>query len=336
LIINGAARDRGHTRRIAVKSVLIALAAALALTSLEASAQQYPERPVRLIVTFPPGGGADLLARVVGKQLSERWKESVVVDNRGGGDGAIGAAIAARTEPDGHTVLMIISTHTVLPHIKTNLQYDLVKDFAPIVRIAEAPNAVVVQPSFPAKTISELIEVAKKEPGKLNYPGSGLGGPAHLAGVLFDRMAGTKMTFIPYRGTGPSLVALMGGQVHVMFPAITGALPHVRAGKLRALSVTSEKRSALLPDVPTVAETLDGYVFVGWYGLVARSGTPRHAINRIYADTAGLVNDAEVRPVLANAGLSPAILNPQQFGAYINQELKSAARLVADAGLEKQ
>lgn len=288
-----------------------------------------------MIVTFPPGGGADLLARVIGKQLGEKWKETVVVDNRGGGDGANGAAIAARTQPDGYTLLMVISTHAVLPSIKSNLQYDLVKDFAPVVRMAEAPNAVVVQPSFPAKSIAELIALAKKQPGKLDYPGSGLGGPAHLAGVLFDRMAGTKMTFIPYKGAGPSLVALMGGHVHVMFPAITGSLPHVRAGRLRALGVTSEKRSPVLPDVPTVGETLKGYVFVGWYGLVARAGTPRAIVDKVYADTVAVLNDPDTRAFLANEGLTPAVQNPSQFAAYIGAELKSSARLAADAGLEK-
>jgi len=288
-----------------------------------------------MIVTFPPGGGADLLARMVGKQLGEKWKETVVVDNRGGGDGAIGAAIAARTQPDGYTLLMIISTHTVLPSIKSNLQYDVVKDFSPIVRMAEAPNAVVVQPSFPAKSIAELIALAKKQPGKLDYPGSGLGGPAHLAGVLFDRMAGTKLTFIPYKGAGPSLVALMGGQVHVMFPAITGALPHVRAGRLRAIGVTSEKRTPALPDVPTVGETLKGYVFVGWYGLVARAGTPRAVIDKVYTDTVAVLNDSETKTFLSRGGLTPVAQNPAQFSAYIKSELESSARLAADAGLEK-
>lgn len=317
-----------------MKRVLPGLFMCLALTA-GAATPPYPDRPVRLIVTFPPGGGADLLARMVSKQLGEKWKENVVVDNRGGGDGAIGAAIAARTQPDGYTLLMIISTHTVLPSIKSNLQYDLLKDFSPIVRMAEAPNAVVVQPSFPAKSIDELIAQAKKQPGKFDYPGSGLGGPAHLAGVLFDRMAGTKLTFIPYKGAGPSLVALMGGQVHVMFPAITGALPHVRAGRLRAIGVTSEKRTPALPDVPTVGETLKGYVFVGWYGLVARAGTPRAIIDKVYTDTIVVLNEPETKVFLANGGLTPAAQNPAQFGAYIASEIKTAARLASDAGLEK-
>jgi tripartite-type tricarboxylate transporter receptor subunit TctC len=227
-----------------------------------------------MIVTFPPGGGADLLARIVARQLTEKWGQTVQVDNRAGGDGAIGAAVGAKAAPDGYTVLMIISTHTVLPSMKSELNYDVVKDFQPVIRMAEAPNAVVVHPSFPARTIPELIAIAKKNPGKLDYPGSGFGGPAHLAGVLFDRMAGTQMTFIPYKGAGPSLIALIGGQVHVMFPAITGSLPHVRAGKLRALGVTSEQRLTILPDVPPVGDTLKGYVFVGWYGLVVPAGTP--------------------------------------------------------------
>ncbi len=318
------------------KNVLLALGCALAVTVSGAVAQDYPSKPVRLIVTFPPGGGADLLARVVAKGLTEKWGQNVVVDNRPGGDGANGAASAARTPADGYNILMVISTHTVLPSIKSELQYNLMQDFAPVLRMAEAPNSVVVHPSFPAKTIPELIAIAKKNPGKLDYPGSGLGGPAHLAGVLFDQLAGTKLTFIPYKGAGPSLIALMGGQVHLMFPAITGSLPHVRAGKLRALGVTSEKRSAVLPDVPTVAEAgVKGYVFVGWYGLVTRAGTPAPIVDKIQADTAALLGNQEVRAFLANEGLTYAVNTPAQFGAYMGEEIQKAARLVKNAGLEK-
>jgi tripartite-type tricarboxylate transporter receptor subunit TctC len=201
--------------------------------------------------------------------------------------------------------------------------------------MAEAPNAVVVHPSFPPRTVPELIAVAKKNPGKLDYPGSGFGGPAHLAGVLFDRMAGTQMTFIPYKGAGPSLIALMGGQVHVMFPAITGSLPHVRAGKLRALGVTSEQRLPILPEVPPVGDTLKGYVFVGWYGLVVPAGTPAAIADRIYTDTAAVLGNPEIRTFLGGEGLTAAIGNPSQFANYIAAELKKSARLTAAAGLQK-
>lgn len=311
------------------------LATTVALAAAPVSAQDYPTRTVRMIVTFPPGGGADLLARIVGRQLTEKWGQTVQVDNRGGGDGANGAAIGAKAAPDGYTVLMIISTHLVLPSLKSELSYDIAKDFLPVIRMAEAPNAIVVHPSFPARTIPELIAIAKKNPGKLDYPGSGFGGPAHLAGVLFDRMAGTQMTFIPYKGAGPSLIALIGGQVHVMFPAITGALPHVRAGKLRALGVTSEKRLAILPDVPAVGEALKGYVFVGWYGLLVPAGTPAAIADKIYADTAAALGNPETKTFLAGEGLTAAINNPAQFAAYMAAELKKSARLVADAGLQK-
>jgi tripartite-type tricarboxylate transporter receptor subunit TctC len=298
-------------------------------------AQDYPARTVRMIVTFPPGGGADLLARIVARQLTEKWGQTVQVDNRAGGDGAIGAAVGAKAAPDGYTVLMIISTHTVLPSMKSELHYDVVKDFQPVIRMAEAPNAVVVHPSFPARTVPELIAIAKKNPGKLDYPGSGFGGPAHLAGVLFDRMAGTQMTFIPYKGAGPSLIALIGGQVHVMFPAITGSLPHVRAGKLRALGVTSEQRLTILPDVPPVGDTLKGYVFVGWYGLVVPAGTPSAIVDKIYTDTSAMLGNPDIKTFLAGEGLAAAIGNPAQFTNYIAAELKKSARLVSAAGLQK-
>ncbi len=313
----------------------VLLAGFVALAAAPICAQEYPARTVRMIVTFPPGGGADLLARIVARQLTEKWGQTVQVDNRAGGDGAIGAAVGAKAAPDGYTVLMIISTHTVLPSMKSELNYDVVKDFQPVIRMAEAPNAVVVHPSFPARTIPELIAIAKKNPGKLDYPGSGFGGPAHLAGVLFDRMAGTQMTFIPYKGAGPSLIALIGGQVHVMFPAITGSLPHVRAGKLRALGVTSEQRLAILPDVPPVGDTLKGYVFVGWYGLVVPAGTPSAIVDKIYTDTSAMLGNPDIKTFLAGEGLAAAIGNPAQFTNYIAAELKKSARLVSAAGLQK-
>jgi tripartite-type tricarboxylate transporter receptor subunit TctC len=313
----------------------VLLAGIVALAAAPICAQEYPARTVRMIVTFPPGGGADLLARIVARQLTEKWGQTVQVDNRAGGDGAIGAAVGAKAAPDGYTVLMIISTHTVLPSMKSELHYDVVKDFQPVIRMAEAPNAVVVHPSFPARTIPELIAIAKKNPGKLDYPGSGFGGPAHLAGVLFDRMAGTQMTFIPYKGAGPSLIALIGGQVHVMFPAITGSLPHVRAGKLRALGVTSEQRLAILPDVPPVGDTLNGYVFVGWYGLVVPAGTPSAIVDKIYTDTSAMLGNPDIKTFLAGEGLAAAIGNPAQFTNYIAAELKKSARLVSAAGLQK-
>lgn len=318
-----------------LKFLFAVLGALIALAASPSLAQEYPVRPVRMIVTFPPGGGADLLARIVARQLSEKWGHTVQVDNRAGGDGANGAAIGAKAPADGYTMLMIISTHTVLPSLKSDLAYDVTKDLLPVIRMAEAPNAVVVHPSFPAKNIPELIAIAKKNPGKLDYPGSGFGGPAHLAGVLFDRLAGTQMMFIPYKGAGPSLIALIGGQVHVMFPAITGALPHVRAGKLRALGVTSEKRLPLLPEVPTVGESLKDYVFVGWYGLVVPVGTPAAIADKIYTDTAATLGNPEIRTFLAGEGLTAAINNPAQFATYIAAEVKKSARLVADAGLKK-
>ena len=313
----------------------VLLAGFVALAAAPLCAQEYPARTVRMIVTFPPGGGADLLARIVARQLTEKWGQTVQVDNRAGGDGAIGAAVGAKAAPDGYTVLMIISTHTVLPSMKSELNYDVVKDFQPVIRMAEAPNAVVVHPSFPARNVPELIAIAKKNPGKLDYPGSGFGGPAHLAGVLFDRMAGTQMTFIPYKGAGPSLIALIGGQVHVMFPAITGSLPHVRAGKLRALGVTSEQRLAILPDVPPVGDTLKGYVFVGWYGLVVPAGTPSVIVDKIYTDTSATLGNPDIKTFLAGEGLAAAIGNPAQFTNYIAAELKKSARLVSAAGLQK-
>lgn len=314
------------------KAMLIC-ACLLAAANL-ACAQDFPNRPVRMIVPYPSGGGTDLIARVIGRKLTEKWGQSVVIDNRPGGDGAIGAGIAARTPPDGYTFVMIISTHAVLPSLKSRIPYDMHQDFTPVILVAEAPNLVVVHPSLPVRTIAELIALAKKQPGQLNYAGAGIGGPSHLAGELFNRLAGTTMRYIPYKGTGPALIDLLGGHTSVMFPAMSGAIIHVRSGKLRALAVTSAQRTAALPELPTVAASgLKGYEFVGWYGLLTRKGTPKPVVDKVYADTAAVLGIDEVKTLLANEGAQTVAADPEAFAAYINAEMKKWSRIIADAKL---
>lgn len=308
---------------------------AVLLAGCSVHAQDFPSRAVKVIVTSPPGGGTDLIARAIGKKLAEKWGQSVVIDNRSGGDGAIGAGVAARTPPDGYTLLMIISTHTVLPSLKSSVPYDMIQDFAPVIRIAEAPNVIVVHPSLPVKSVADLIALAKKQPGKLNYAGAGTGGPAHLAGELFNRLAGTQMTHIPYKGTGPALIDLIGGHLSLMFPTISGAMIHVRTGKLRALAVTSVKRAPAVPELPTVAESgLKGYEFVSWYGMVTRAGTPKPVVDKVYSDIVAVLENEEVKTLLDGAGAQLSINDPAAFAVYINAELKKWSRVVEDAKLK--
>ena len=298
-------------------------------------AQQYPERPVRLIVPYPPGGGSDLVARLLGRELAEKWGKSVIVDNRPGGDGAIGAGIAANTPADGHTLLQIILTHAVLPSMKDGLPYDLLRDFAPITRVMDTPNIVVTHPSLPAKSIPELIALAKQEGDKLQYAISGIGGPSHLSAELFNQVAGIRMTYIPYKGAGPAMIDLLGGHVKLAFYSVPSAIPHLRSAKLRALAITSATRLPLLPDLPTVAESgVKGYAFSAWYGWVTRAGTPRNIVERINTDVASVLRTEQVKSVLINEGAQVEIDTPAQFRALLEADLRKWARLVQEAGLK--
>lgn len=312
-------------------------AAVLAFVSTvsAAHAQQYPQRPVRLIVPYPPGGGSDLVARLIGKELAEKWGTPVIIDNRPGGDGAIGAGIAAGTPADGHTLLQIILTHAVLPSMKDNLPYDLLRDFAPISRVMDTPNLVVTHPSLPVKSIPELIALARQENGKLQYAISGIGGPSHLSAELFNELAGIKMTYIPYKGAGPAMIDLLGGHVKLAFYSVPSAIPHLRSGRLRALAITSATRLPLLPDMPTVAESgVKGYAFSAWYGWVTRAGTPRHIVARLNNDVASVLRMEQVKSVLTNEGAQIEIDTPAQFRALIEADLKKWRRLIDETGLK--
>ncbi|MBI2291025.1 MAG: tripartite tricarboxylate transporter substrate binding protein [Betaproteobacteria bacterium] len=288
-----------------------------------------------MIVPYPPGGGSDLVARLIGKELAEKWGKSVIIDNRPGGDGAIGAGIASTTPADGHTLLQIILTHAVLPSMKDSLPYDLLRDFAPITRTMDTPNLVVVHPSLPVNSIKELVALAKQQPGKVNYAISGIGGPSHLSGEFFNQLAGTKMTYIPYKGAGPAMIDLLGGHVKLAFPTVPSGIPHVRSGKLRALAITSATRLPLLPALPTVAEAgVKGYEFSAWFGLVTRAGTPRRVVEQLNADITSVLHAENIRTVLINEGAQVLSDTPREFTAFLDAELKRWGRLVKEAGLK--
>lgn len=301
------------------------------------AAQDFPLRSLRFIVPFPPGGGTDLIARLVGTRLSEKLGQGVVVDNRPGGNGAIGAEVAARAAPDGHTLLMIISTHTVLPSLQRKLSYDLVRDFSPVVHVADLPNVLVVRNSLPVSSVTDLVALAKKNPDQIKYAAAGLGGPSHLSGALFSHMTGIKMLNVPYKGTGPAITDLVGGHIDLMFATTPGAIPHIRSGKLRALAVTASKRSAALPELPTVDEAgVKGYEFVSWYGVIVRAGTPSKVIDLLYSEIRSVLRMAEVRQLLEEQGAQITGRGPAEFATYLRSEIKRWAEVVAATNIKAE
>lgn len=313
----------------------IALAlCALSFAGQGVPAQGYPSRPVRLIVPLAAGGGADVLARVVASRLHERLGKPVVLDNRPGGDTTIGVNLAARAAPDGHTLLLIYSIHAVHPSIKRKLPYDIVKDFAPIIRLAEAPSVVSTNPALPVTSISQLTNLARERPGKLTFAGSGVGGSSHLAAELFNTLAGVRMLHVPFKGSGPGLIAVMGGHVDLMFATMLASMPHVRSGRLRAIATTGAKRSPLLPDLPTVAESgIKDYEFVTWYGLLAPAGTPPAIVAKLHGEIGAIIANREVVQIYADQGAQVNGDGPKEFGAYLRSEIKQWARIAREANL---
>ena len=311
---------------------------ALTLAGSAAAAQGYPTRPIRFIVPFPPGGGNDIMARVVGQKLTESFGVQVVIDNRAGAGGNIGAETAARAVPDGYTLFLGgVGSHGINPVMQTKLPYDPVKDFAPISLIASAPLLVVVNPAVPVKSIGELIQLAKSRPGQLNFASSGTGTIGHLSAELLNAMTGIKVEHVPYKGTGPALTDLLGGQVQLMFNSAVSMLPQVRAGKLRALAVTGARRLPVLPDMPTVAESgLPGYEAASWYGVFAPGGTSRSIVDKVSGEVVKIVRAPEMRERLIADGADPAGTSPEEFGAYIKRELARWGKVVREAGIKPQ
>ena len=307
---------------------------ALLLGSRSSSAQEFPARPIRFIVPLAAGGGADVLARVISTKLYERLGKPVILDNRPGGDTTIGVNMAAKAAPDGYTMLLIYSIHAVHPSIKRHLPYDIVKDFSPVIQLAQAPSLVVTNPSLPVTSIRDLINLVKEKPGQLTFAGSGVGGSSHLAGELFNTLAGVKMLHVPYKGSGPGLIDVIGGHVDLMFPTMLAAVPHVRSGKLRALAVTGLRRSPILPELPTVAESgIKDYEFVTWYGVLVPSGTPRPIVNKLYSEIQSIIKTHEVTRVFAVQGAQITGDGPEKFSAYINSEIKKWARIAKEANI---
>jgi tripartite-type tricarboxylate transporter receptor subunit TctC len=316
----------------------LALAALLAATAPRAAADVYPSRPIRFVVAFPPGGGTDIIARTVAQKLAERIAQQVVVDNRPGAGGNIGTDIVAKSAPDGYTLLMgSAGPLAINASLFKTLPFDPIRDLAPVTLAASTPNVLVVHPSLKVSTVKELIELAKAEPGQINFASSGFGTPAQLAGELFNSMAHVKLVHVPYKGASPALADLLGGQVQVMFSTMPPALPHVKDGKLRALAVTSLKRSPAAPDLPTLDESaLPGFEASTWHGVVLPAGTPSEIIARLNREIVAILHLPEVVERLSSQGAEALGSTPEEFAAYIRSETAKWARVVRESGAKAE
>jgi tripartite-type tricarboxylate transporter receptor subunit TctC len=299
-------------------------------------AQQYPAKPIRMLVGFPPGGGTDIVARIVAQKLSENLGQAILVENRGGATGMIAAELAAKAPPDGYNIMMShIAAMCILPSLYPKMAYDTVRDFAPISLAAIGPNLLVVHPSVPAKSVKELIALAKARPGQLHYASPGSGSVQHLSAELFKLQAKVDMLHVPYKGSGQSIVDLIAGHVQLNFDSVPPVLPHARQGRLRALAVTSEKRSALMPEIPTVNESgVPGFNMGTWWGLVAPSAVSKDVVARLHVETVKVLKLPDVREKLGNVGAEPGGNTPDQFGAFIRSESTKYARIVKEANIK--
>jgi len=288
-----------------------------------------------MVVAFAPGGIADFAARSIAPRLAETLAVPVVVENRAGAGGIIGAELVAKSAPDGYTLLVTSISHTINPSVVKSLPYDTQRDFTPVMLIADAPNVLVLHPSVPATTLAELIALAKAKPNELNYASSGIGTSTHLCGELFKTMAGVELQHVPYKGGGPAVADLLGGQVQLMFATLPTVLEHVRAGKLRALGVTTAQRFAGAPDIPTIAEAgLPGYDVSGWSGLFAPARTPREAIDRLASETAKILADPALKERFLTQGAQPAVKMPAEFAAFVDAEIQKWRQVAAASGMQ--
>jgi tripartite-type tricarboxylate transporter receptor subunit TctC len=315
---------------------LAAGAAALPAVSRIARAQAYPTRPVHLIIGYTPGGSADLSARLMGQWLSERLGQTIVVDSRPGGGTIIATEVVVHAPPDGYTLLLVAPANAINATLYDKLNHDFIRDIAPVAGINRFPNVMEVNPSVPVKTVPEFIAYARANPGKLNMASSGNGSTIHVSGELFKMMTGVNMIHVPYRGAAPALTDMLGGRVQVMFDNIPNSIEYIRAGKLRPLAVTGATRSALLPDVPTVADFLPGYEASAWYGVGAPKNTPAEIIARLNAEINASLTDPELKGRFAKVGAEAMPMTPSGFGKFIADETEKWGKVVKFAGIKAE
>jgi len=318
-----------------MRSGLTAAALLVAFTAA-AAAQDYPNRPVRLVIPFPPGGSNDVVGRMIATQMSERLGKQVVVDNRSGAGGVIGTEIAANAPPDGYTLLVISIAHAVNPWLY-KLNYDPIKSFVPVGILATGPNVLVVNPQVPVQSVKDLIALAKQKPGDLQYASAGVGSFQHLGGELFKLTAGVDILHIPFKGGGPAMIDVIGGHTQVMFSSLVQTTPHIKSGKLRAIGTGGLKRSPVLPDVPTVDEAgVPGYEAVNWWGIVAPAGTPSNVIDTLHKALAEVQNSPETQKQFAAEGAEVVQMDPAAFGAFMVKEMNKWERVVKQGGIKAE
>jgi tripartite-type tricarboxylate transporter receptor subunit TctC len=310
----------------------------LLLLLMVGTAHAFPTKPVRIIVAFPPGGGTDIVARLIAPRLTDAWGQAVVVENRAGASGTIGTEFAARADPDGHTLFMAtMGNMTANQHLYSKMAVEPLQAFAPITKVVDVHFVFIANPALPADSVKELIALAKKRPGELHYSSSGPGGAPHLAVELFKRQAGINLTHVPYKGSGPGMNDLLGGRVMMTMDSLLQSLPHIKSGRLKALAVLGPKRSSLLPEVPTMAEAgVTGYALTNWFGLLAPAATPKEVVSKIHADVTRILRDPEIQRKIAEMGADVVGNSPEEFGAAMRAESAQWAEVIRSANIKAE
>jgi tripartite-type tricarboxylate transporter receptor subunit TctC len=310
--------------------------AALSTAAFSQDASKYPSRPIRVIVPFAPGGGLDITTRLIAQKLTEKWGQNIVVDTRPGAATIVGTEIASKAAPDGYTLLMITTTFAINPGLRSKLPYDPLKDFTPVTQLNSQPNVIVVAPSFAGKSVKDLIALAKAKPGELTFATPGAGSAPHLSAEMFQRAAGISMIHVPYKGIPPAVTDVLGGRVTMLFTTTLSAAPHIKAGKLRAVAITSAKRQSSMPDVPTVGETLPGYRAEAFQGMVAPAGVPQAIVNKLSAEVARIVRLPEVTQRFQLDGAEAVGSTPREFAAFLKAEMQKWSKVIRDAGIKPE
>jgi len=312
--------------------IVISAALASLVAGQSVMAQNYPSRPIRIIALSSPGSGPDIVGRLIGSRLTEAWGQQAIVDPRPAATGIVGAEIASKAAPDGHTMVIVTSQAVIVSVMYEKLPFNLIRDFAPITMVASTPFILAVHPAVPAASIQELVALARSKPGSLRYGSGGSGSPPHLSAEIFKSMTGTDMLHVPYKGVTPAMIDAVAGQVQMLISVIPAVLPTIKSGRLRALGVTSAKRTALVPDVPTIAETVPGYEFIGWYSLFAPANTPSGIINKLNAEIVKGLNTPEFRERFVALGAEPSTSTPQALAAYLREQTEKMRKAVKDSG----
>jgi len=312
------------------------VALALSAPAFSQNIASYPSRPVRVIVPFAPGGGLDISTRLIAQKLTEKWGQNIVVDSRPGAATIVGSDIAAKAAPDGYTLLMITTTFSINPGLYPKLPYDPARDFAPVTQLNFQPNVVVVTPSFAARSVKDLIGLAKAKPGALTFATPGAGSAPHLSAEMFQRAAGISMIHVPYKGIPPAVTDVLGGRVTMLFTTTISAAPHIKAGKLRALAITSAKRQASMPDVPTIGETIPGYRAEAFQGMVAPAGVPQPIVGKIASEVARIVKLPEISQRFQLDGAEAVGSTPKEFAIFLKAEMQKWSKVIKDAGIKPE